>query len=715
MVRVSLFLVIILLALHSFAVEVGPERELSTRAIEPLPFSNAHARVATNGTDFLVVWLHGSYGRGQLRFARVDRNGALLDEQSLGIEGATEWFAVASDGENYVVAFQCDGGICVRRIDASTGVVLGGATIGGTTIAGAGRPEIASNGNGYVVAYVDYGRSSINAVELRPDATPAGEPVFVGGSSAFFAMASNGRDYYIACRRGSTLRGTLFSEGVVRDTRHLMTQTSPVGPPAIASDGNRFAVLSQNIVGAVADRRITDLSAVIVSADGDTISEPRVVFSGDPSSPSLTWTGTRYSVLFTAQYAGDVFAMGMTNSGEPLGAPALVSGQPRVETSASIASNGTNVLAIWESQVLSGVIEGRLLGQPPFAISRGVAWQDQVSAAEVDGQTVVVWSEYAGDEGKRRVMMQRLDDAGPLDGRGVVVAESHRSQFRPVIAGSLIAWIEEENEYGDAGRVSVVRAKAIHGDRVIEVGPAQFYSRVAIAAVGTTHLVAWASPDGEIKTTRVSRESVLDPVPLTIGPGVDPAVATDGHRFLVAWNRIRPVPCVEGCIPPRSIHAAAISRTGNLASAVLDLGPEDSSAPVVVWNGSDYVVFWFDSEWYGPPRRRMLSRRVSRAGVPEGMATPIAEPATPLSARWSGEDYLLVVAGDEFSLVRVDEDFKLVDSTEVRGPHWMSTVVLTGQWLVYNRFRLEIGSISRVIGRRIGEDVAVPRRRRIGR
>jgi hypothetical protein len=200
MARVPLLLIALSLAVPSFAFEIGPERELSTRAVEPLPFVNQHARVATNGTDFLVVWLHGYYQRyGELRAARIDRSGSLIDAVSFTIDSYTSSFAVASDGEDYAIAFECESEICIRRIDNATGTVLGGATITGATIAGAEQPAIASNGDGYVVAYVDRWRNSVAAVQLHSDASLAREPVSIGNGYSP-AIASNDTDYYMVWR-----------------------------------------------------------------------------------------------------------------------------------------------------------------------------------------------------------------------------------------------------------------------------------------------------------------------------------------------------------------------------------------------------------------------------------------------------------------------------------------------------------------------------------
>ncbi|MGZ8711294.1 MAG: hypothetical protein ACXW28_13820 [Thermoanaerobaculia bacterium] len=71
-------LALVLPVLAVLAFSIGLPIPLSTPVIKPAPFVNTSPDVASNGSDFLVVWTTGSWG-GEVRGARVDRNGAVLD------------------------------------------------------------------------------------------------------------------------------------------------------------------------------------------------------------------------------------------------------------------------------------------------------------------------------------------------------------------------------------------------------------------------------------------------------------------------------------------------------------------------------------------------------------------------------------------------------------------------------------------------------------
>jgi hypothetical protein len=62
-----------------------------------------------------------------------------------------------------------------------------------------------------------------------------------------------------------------------------------------------------------------------------------------------------------------------------------------------------------------------------------------------------------------------------------------------------------------------------------------------------------------------------------------PAVATDGERFLVVWPEV--------VNEKTSIRAAIVGEKDFVIAAVVDLAPE-KIAPVALWTGSAYVVFW---------------------------------------------------------------------------------------------------------------------------
>jgi hypothetical protein len=712
-----LWLFVLLATVSASGLEVAPPIELAARLIEPSPFPRENAKVATNGTDFLTVWWDR---RGEIRGARLDANGELIDARSFAIGQGGPDVSVASDGQNYAVAYRCESAICVRRVVAGTGGVLGGATIEGTSIAGVAAPAIAFTTEGYVVAYRNEAPRAVHAVALHADATIAGAPFYIASSQSAPAIASNGRQCLVIWSTENELKGAIVAGGAVTSRVTVTQYEAHPGPGglswAVASDGDRFGVVWQENTGRISNGYQSELRMRTVASDGSLASPRRQLYSADAFRLALTWTGGGYTILFTDDVGNpgldvgddaDVRTKAVEREGDVVRSGVTIASRDGREVSGGIAWNGRVVVAVWENRHRNGAhqIEGQVLGHETFVISRSVIWQESVSAARVGEETRVVWSERVGEEQRRRVMLQRVGAEGPLERDARVVSGSPRDQLHPAIAGSLVVWLEQTAEE------AVVWAGA-EGRPPIRVGGAQRDSKIAVAAIGNVHLVAWVSPDEEITTTRVSPKSVLDPVPLTIGRGVDPAVATDGSRFLVAWNRLdRNVSCVPGCRYPRSLHAALVSRTGFLVTPEVEVAPANTDAAKVVWNGESYVVFALGTEPVSDHGERIFARKVTRNGNLDGPAATVTEDAHHLhGVVWTGKDYLLAYAGPELVAARVDSRFGLTGTVIPRQEFHEPAAALTPDWL----FTEVLGDLmSRIVGRRIGDDVMPPRRRAV--
>lgn len=199
--------------------------------------------------------------------------------------------------------------------------------------------------------------------------------------------------------------------------------------------------------------------------------------------------------------------------------------------------------------------------------------------------------------------------AGPAAAGGIAVGEEFvvaaegpgkAARGTPHLAGGqgtyLAVW--REGWHGKGGGARVFAARISRGGKVldtrgVEVGACdrgvQVHPRVAFG--GGVFLVVWQDfrngNDHDILAARVSRLSgkVLDARPIAVATGprsqVLPDVASDGKRFLVAWQGIKKgTTSFEG-------YAAPVGADGVVGAAV---ATGATPQPRLAWNGEKYLV-----------------------------------------------------------------------------------------------------------------------------
>lgn len=136
----------------------------------------------------------------------------------------------------------------------------------------------------------------------------------------------------------------------------------------------------------------------------------------------------------------------------------------------------------------------------------------------------------------------------------------------------------------------------------------------AAAFNGTTYLVAWRDSrnnQADIYSARVSPDGrIMDtsgtPVCVTAGPQQNPAVASDGKGFLVAWEDQR-----SGI--RWNVYAARLDSAGRVldtAGILLRSLNGDKHSPSVAYGAGSYLVAW--DEYYGS--RNIVAALVDTAG-----------------------------------------------------------------------------------------------------
>jgi hypothetical protein len=701
-----------------FGAFVGPEVPLSTPVVDAAPGLRELPAVASNGTGFLVVWREQ---HGLLRGVRVDVNGVIRDSRPLTLGTMRFTFSagtpsVASDGDDYVAAYACGESIrpavCFTHVDADSGAVTPRGTIDQ-----AENAVIASNGTGYLAAYTNRSRG-VDAVPLRADGTFAGDALTVTSAPAFTpAIAANGTNYFVVFGTNNLLEGVLLSERGFRAQRQRLSDVAPSHDYAVASDGSGFMVVWLERLPS----SHTQTRAAVVSAGG--AASPSFVAAPLSSGfdYAMAWDGADYVVTMTT-LARNIARMKI---GLP---PAPIADRLRRVGESAIAATPQTALVVWTNQHgNSAVIEGRLFtrdeGSPIITLSVAVTAQQSPAAMHNGARTVVAWDENVGAEPVRKVFVQRLDANGlPLDGRGLPVGESPaRHQLRPALAGGIVAWVEVDAfAAGDLrGQVwaSVLDFSGAPVGPPRFIGEAAATSRVAVAAPnGPLQYIVWESAQGKIMAARIAPYARIgyDPTPFAISSGPndrDPVVASHSRGFVVAWNREdRNISCIPGCQFPTSIHAAAFTEWGDLVGTYAISAP-DASQPVLTWNGSEHVLFWTDL-----PTGEAYAQKLATTGTPIGAARPLGRMQIE-AADWAPaqNEYRIAFWGfghESLWIGRLDRDLNLVASTPSLAQLAAPGVVLLDELLIYLApyDGTELLS-SRVVARRIGEDVPPPRRR----
>lgn len=709
------------------ALTVGSEVPLSPPILEAAPFGRSAPRIASNGSDFLIVWHDGRAGDDDRNVttsspsaviaARVDREGNVLDPTGImiGIGGSLN---VASDGRDYVVALRCsrawDAPICLTRISAETGEVQPGSQVPAPSAA------IASNGNGYLVAYRADGW--IWVISIDAGGLAAGSPTRVSAAKADPVVASNGDSYFVVWENYASLSSALI-------TREGRVRVGPISPDyqgpgsglftwSISSNDEGYAVAWQQQVTS----RTSELRATVVSRDGVALLSRRILSAdrGYPLwFPAVTWTGSEYFVTFT--HADGIYALRMNRSGE-IGEPEPFVVRAGTYSGSAAATGGPATLVAWNRAETygGGEIEARLLGRgEAFLVSRSLAWQESITGTTIGSRRVVAWEETVGEEQRRKVFLQRLDERGmPLDARGIAVDSTPLDEVKASLGGSMIVWMRQERRL--VPPPGVVLAKRLGSDGVpidetpIVIGKAVGNGRAAVAAAGPIRLVAWEAPGNAIVAARLSAEGVLldaQPIPIYSGerPAYDPLIATDGVNFLVAWHlEVRGGCPTSICRGPMMIHAVLVTPLGVVAGAPIELGFEGSLLRSVIWKGSEYVAFWHGYDGF---RAQRVGRDLQFLAPPAVISSEVL----PLAVTWTGRDYVFAAQDREtrrLLIGRLDPDFSITAQELLPSPHFSwSPVALFSDFVAHER--LVDGGISRAVGRELSEPMG--RRRAVGR
>jgi hypothetical protein len=604
--------------------------------------------VASNGTDFYVVWAQNAYG-WKVMGTRVSAAGAVSNpggERLSSHEGIQYWPRVASNGADYLVTWyrevsSYDSDVYARRVsgtgqlDAAEIPIATGLDYNETT------PSVASNGTVYLVGWIDerggYGRAYATRVSnagVVLDGT--GFPLSVDSPQYSVALASNGQDFLAVwldyrSETGRDLYGArVTGSGAVVDTSGFAIAADPdlfESYPAVASNGTDYLAAwtawdtwnstfqnRASRVSSSASSPVLDPVSLVLSPSGGAHKYPVVAEAG--SDYLVAWEGNGATSPATTLHSAWVSSLGIVTPGTGFPVTPTITTLHQVEP--AMASNGSNYLVVWTEMGSAGAQiygarvtrEGGTIDVPPLAITASIRERQTPSVTSNGTDYLVVWMDYRDinwDIYGARVLGSGPSASAVLDPSGFAVSAHTAFQNAPHVAALgtdyLVVWRQDVGSRAD-----------VYGARVTSAGVVQDTSGIAIAtntvehytprvaSNGSHYFVVWAEYQNatawDIAGARVSPAGVLvDTSGIAISTAIreqyDPDVASDGTDFLVVWTDYR-----SGS--NNDIYGARVTGAGVLQdSSGLALCTEtvQQFSPRVVWDGTNYLAAWADYRW----------------------------------------------------------------------------------------------------------------------
>ncbi len=626
------------------------------------PNNQRDPSVATDGSNFFVVWSDDRNGEMAIYGTRIDAQGAVIDSTGILIStGAVYHPCVTFYNMNYFVVWSkqvsyYDWHIYCARVNTD-GVVID--TTGIAISPTPGRqdyPSIAFDGVNYLVVWEDNrnGAWDIYGARVSPDGTVLDSTGFA------ISAASNGQEHpvvafdgtnYFVVWQDNRLSGwwdifgaRVSPDGVVLDTAGLVISDAPRNQifPSLAFDGANYLVAwgdsrygVSDINGALVNHMGSVISSIAISTANDGQTYPSVCFDG--MNYFVVWVDKRYSYTQTL-YGARVSSTGVVL--DPLGIP--VSWGVYRQESPATAFDGTNFFTVWQDNrnVTSYDIYGTRISSTgevldPLCIPISTAPGNQINPAIAygGGNYFVVWVDFRN--GRSDIYGARVNQAGVvLDPSGIFISDNAQN---PAVAFGgqfyLVAWDAGENIY--CSRISLDGVVLDTLEIPVSIDW-RFEYEPAIAFDTTNYFVVWWSfyygdlnyrneknfilsenrqtIVGQVWGARVSQSGVvLDPEHIFLGGGWEyvcssPSVAFDDYNYLVTWDMGNMFDNTNG------IYGTRVAPTG----VVLDpsgipicVAPEDQHYPCVAFGSSGHFIAWQDyrdGEW------NIYGARVSRAG-----------------------------------------------------------------------------------------------------
>ncbi|NVJ05924.1 hypothetical protein HUW63_11855 [Myxococcus sp. AM001] len=523
---------------------VSPEIEVGVPVPVPNAMTNTRAAVAFGGGRYLVAWQNRIFTQDELLFARVDAaDGRVLDVGSLVLAAGTgdqRDVAVASNGQDFLLAWEDAqvnwttgpySDLKGARVRGADGRVLDGTPLNLSVAAGdERRPAIASDGTDYLVVWEDTRRTN--------------------STYDVYGTRVRASDGAILDLGGRLLAG---GSGV---TNHWMPQVG-------YAEGNYLLTFNYGrLLGMrlrASDLTSLDGSGFVISSVAGVLARGKVAFDGNLFL--VVWTDFR-----NGPSNPDVFGARVTLDGAVLDPSGLaISTAAQRQEAESVASNGNGFLVAWQHTVATNVTD--------------------IHAATV-GSNGTVGNSFAL-EGAASASDQELQPSLASDGTRYFAAWHVRSTRHILVSGARV----------DASGAMMDSAQVLSVDVSRELVP-------AVAHASGTYLVVWQDERAGAQVAdilgarvRASDGVVLDASPLLIATASSleelPSVASDGHQFLVVFQRR-----TDGVSGSSDILGVRVGADGVMFDATpipISTAAADQTTPSVGFSSGYFLVAWTDA------------------------------------------------------------------------------------------------------------------------
>ena len=590
----------------------------SPLAVDEAPWDQLNARVAWNGTHYLVVWESTRptqfYRTQGIYAARVDPAGVVLDQPPIVIDDQDDYDErfpeLTSDGSGWMVAWTDNLGTVGSRLDGAyvdgSGLVLFKRTLVPSTSPLPTNYRVSHAGDRFAAIFERNYSSGIGARLYDAGLTQVGAELSMGAGGRP-ALGSNGSEFYAAWNSGGVLgtpittSGAMATPGGALLSGALQLNDARV---AVAWDGTQW-VAGITGSGAVHASQVTP-GGTVVAGSPFTISAGNLT-AGDAAAANgngravLAWTHGQSAIPYNID-PFDIYGTAVTPLGPggvfplTLSPPAqvhpAVAGEPGAGYLVAFQSRSTGLVEILAQRVAQN---GAVLDATPIVVASGGSTLGGTLDVAFDGaRWLVVWSELmpGGPPYLYRTFARRVNADGSLPDPAPIDLQRGEQPVVAALAGEFL--VASHFHYPPVQSNEIYHYKRLRGSDGVVVDA----SEVPISfGSGTSDLIAfddrWLFAWGGISAAFILGDGSVQPLFQAAASGsASPSLARNGDEALLTF-------VFNGSLPWNAdVRARRIHKDGTLLD--LATGSFVSSAsngqlhPRALWYGAKYMVAFTD-------------------------------------------------------------------------------------------------------------------------
>lgn len=534
-------------ATYAGEVRLGVERPLTPIGPPgPAAFVQFSPTVASNGRDFLALWVDARRGFYDLYCARIGRDGLPLGSKRIPTEGSAWTTQIASAGSDYLIAYPSAAGTIIRRLDEN-----GTPTSPRRVIPDVFPVSLTSNGATYLLitgmGNADYHESAVlldrEGVTVRTLWSTTDHSVAAGVHNSRYVIVDS----------------SLSGAGATRPMLHTFDESGAVTDtslPEIKNEVRLTAAFSRETILVGWQRAFDSKPAGYLVADYygrlQTAVELDDAPTADSAKPIAWWDGTDFGIVFGNDYSWEpTEVLRISATGSLLGSSLLTSHAPGgLDRPVFASASATAHIVLWSGW--------------DFSVDLDIEARTFSSFASI-GRSETNLISYSGEP----QINVRVARAGVHE----IVVRSHDTHLLASVDG-------------------VTLPIALHA-------PDHYAGPPAVAAGKESFLIVW--PEGatsnvtaELLGVRITLDGrLIDSIPIVLWSGKSErgfesaSIASDGTTFLIMWAQ-RDVVMVR--LPEdRSIRTATFS---TFPVGAVSPGSWWSTAhtPQVAWTGKGFFA-----------------------------------------------------------------------------------------------------------------------------